>query len=90
MSWLSYYNETVPIGGVSDWDQQKAYSRTELALIYKGLGDKKYEVEAYVRNLENKNIKANAVVTGPEHASNGTVSVGYLSAAADLWRHVPV
>ena len=62
MSWLSYYNETVPIGGVSDWDQQKAYSRTELAAIYKGQGDKKYEVEAYVRNLENNNIKTNANV----------------------------
>ena len=62
MSWLSYYNETVPIGGVSDWDQQKAYSRTELALTYKGMGDKKYEVEGYVRNLENKNIKANVAV----------------------------
>jgi iron complex outermembrane receptor protein len=61
-SWLSYYNETVPIGGVSDWDQQKAYSRTDLSLTYRGQGDKKYEVEAYVRNVENGNIKANAYV----------------------------
>ena len=62
MSWLSYYNETVPIGGVSDWDQQKSYTRTDLSLIYKGRGDKKYEVEAYVRNVENGNIKANSGV----------------------------
>jgi iron complex outermembrane receptor protein len=62
MSWLSYYNERVPIGGVSDWDKQTAYSRTELAAIYKGQGDKKYEVEAYVRNLEDHNIKTNAYV----------------------------
>lgn len=62
MSWLSYYNERVPIGGVSDWDQQKAYSRTELALTYKAQGDKKYEVEGYVRNVENKDVKTNSNV----------------------------
>ena len=73
MSWLSYYNETVPIGGVSDWDQQKAYSRTELAAIYKGQGDKKYEVEAYVRNLENNNIKTNANVYMVQNAASTLV-----------------
>ena len=62
LSWLSYYNEETPIGGVSDWDYQKAYTRTDLSLAYKGMGDKKYEVEAYVRNVENKNIKTNAGV----------------------------
>ena len=62
MSWLSYYNETVPIGGVSDWDKQKAYSRTDYSLIYRGLGDRKYEVEAYIRNIEDHNIKSNAYV----------------------------
>jgi iron complex outermembrane receptor protein len=62
MSWLSYYNETVPIGGISDWDKQKAYSRTDYSLIYRGLGDKKYEVEAYIRNIEDHNIKSNAYV----------------------------
>jgi iron complex outermembrane recepter protein len=61
-SWLSYYNETAAIGGVSDWDQQKAYTRTDLSLTYRGQGDKKYEVEAFVRNVENKDIKANANV----------------------------
>jgi iron complex outermembrane receptor protein len=62
LSWLSYYNEETPIGGVSDWDYQKAYTRTDLSLAYKGMGDKKYEIEAYVRNVENKNIKTNAGV----------------------------
>jgi iron complex outermembrane receptor protein len=62
-SWLSYYNETVPIGGVSDWDKQNSYTRTDLSLDYRGQGDKKYEVEAYVRNVENKNVKANAGVS---------------------------
>lgn len=62
MSWLSYYNEEIPIGGVSDWDMQKAYTRTDLSLSYKGQGDKRYEVEAYVKNVENGNIKANSAV----------------------------
>jgi iron complex outermembrane recepter protein len=62
MSWLSYYNERVPIGGVADWDRQKAYSRTDYSLIYQGLGDKRYEVEAYVRNIEDHNVKSNAYV----------------------------
>ena len=62
LSWLSYYNEETPIGGVSDWDYQKAYTRTDLSLVYKGMGDKRYEVEAYVKNVENGNIKANAGV----------------------------
>ena len=70
MSWLSYYNERVPIGGVSDWDKQTAYSRTELAAIYRGLGDKKYEVEAYVRNLEDHNIKTNAYVYMVQNSAN--------------------
>jgi iron complex outermembrane recepter protein len=70
MSWLSYYNERVPIGGVSDWDKQTAYSRTELAAIYKGQGDKKYEVEAYVRNLEDHNIKTNAYVYMVQNSAN--------------------
>ena len=73
MSWLSYYNERVPIGGVSDWDKQTAYSRTELAAIYKGQGDKKYEVEAYVRNLEDHNIKTNAYVYMVQNSSSTLV-----------------
>jgi hypothetical protein len=28
-SWLSYYNETAPVDGVSGWDQQKTYTRTD-------------------------------------------------------------
>jgi len=51
-SWLSYYNESTPIGGVSDWDQQKAYTRTDLSLTYRGQGDKKYEIEAFVRRIQ--------------------------------------
>jgi iron complex outermembrane receptor protein len=61
-SWLSYYNETTPIDGVADWDQQKAYTRTDVSLTYRAAGDRKWEAEAYVRNLENANIKANSNV----------------------------
>jgi outer membrane receptor protein involved in Fe transport len=59
-SWLSYYNETAPVGGVTDWDQQKAYTRTDASLIYRAGGDYKFEIEGFVRNIENKNIKANS------------------------------
>jgi iron complex outermembrane receptor protein len=31
-------------------------------LIYRGQGERQYEVEAYVKNVEDKNIKANANV----------------------------
>jgi iron complex outermembrane receptor protein len=59
-SWLSYYNETAPVGGVTDWDQQKAYTRTDASLIYRAGGDYKFEIEGFVKNIENKNIKANS------------------------------
>jgi iron complex outermembrane recepter protein len=59
-SFLSYYNETVPIQGVSDWDQQKAYTRTDFTLSYRGGGERKYELQGYVQNIENKDIKTNS------------------------------
>jgi iron complex outermembrane recepter protein len=59
-SWLSYYNESTPVGGVSDWDQQKAYTRTDFTLTYRGGSERKYEVEGYVQNIEDKEIKTNS------------------------------
>jgi iron complex outermembrane recepter protein len=59
-SWLSYYNESAPVQGVSDWDQQKAYTRTDFTMTYVGGGERKYEVQAYVQNIENKDIKTNS------------------------------
>jgi iron complex outermembrane receptor protein len=61
-SWLSYYNERAPIGGVSDWDQQTAYTRTDATLTYKSGSEHKWEAEAFVKNIEDKNIKTNAYV----------------------------
>jgi iron complex outermembrane recepter protein len=61
-SWLSYYNERAPIGGVTDWDQQRAYTRTDLTLTYKSGSEHKYEIEAFVKNVEDKDIKTNALV----------------------------
>jgi iron complex outermembrane receptor protein len=61
-SWLSYYNERTPIGGVSDWDQQTAYTRTDATLTYKSGSEHKWEAEAFVKNIEDKNIKTNAYV----------------------------
>jgi iron complex outermembrane recepter protein len=61
-SWLSYYNERTPIGGVNDWDQQTAYTRTDATLTYKSGSEHKWEAEAFVKNIEDKNIKTNAYV----------------------------
>jgi iron complex outermembrane receptor protein len=69
-SWLSYFNERVPVQGVTDWDQQKAYTRTEASLIYRGGGDRKHEIEGFVRNIENKNIKTNAYIYQIEGVNN--------------------
>ena len=61
MSWLSYFNEKNEVGGVKGWDQQNAYTRTDASLSYHAPNER-YEIEAYVKNLENNNIKANAYV----------------------------
>lgn len=50
-SWLSVFN-------LGSGDQQDAYTRTDLGLRYSGR--KGWYVDAFVRNLENKNIKTNA------------------------------
>jgi iron complex outermembrane receptor protein len=59
-SWLSYYNETVPVAGVAGWDQQNAYTRTDFTLTYRGGEEHKYEVQGYVQNIENKDVKTNS------------------------------
>ena len=59
-SWLSYYNESAQLGGVSDWDQQKAYTRTDFTLTYRGGGEYKYELQGYVQNIEDKYIKTDS------------------------------
>ena len=48
----------------SDFDKQKAYSRTDLALRYSAPEDR-YTLEAFVQNLENGHIRTNAATFGP-------------------------
>jgi iron complex outermembrane recepter protein len=69
-SWLSYYNETIPIQGVSDWDEQKAYTRTDFTLTYKSGGEHKYELQGYVQNIEDKDIKTNSDIYKIENVPN--------------------
>jgi iron complex outermembrane receptor protein len=59
-SWLSYYDEATPVAGVSDWDQQRAYTRTDFTVTYRGGGEYKYEVQGYVQNIEDKDVKTNS------------------------------
>jgi len=54
----------VPIYYGSQFDTQKAYSRTDLALRYNAPGDK-FVVEAFVQNVEDKAIRTNASAFGP-------------------------
>ena len=69
-SWLSYYNESVPVQGVSDWDQQKPYTRTDFTLTYRGGGEHKWEAQGYVQNIENKEIKTNSDIFKIENVNN--------------------
>ena len=69
-SWLSYYNETVPVNGLTDWDEQKAYTRTDFTLTCKGGEDRKYELQGYVQNIENKYIKTNSDIYKIENVNN--------------------
>ncbi|WP_165189166.1 TonB-dependent receptor [Caulobacter soli] len=55
-SWLSYFNQGAP-------DQQKSYTRTDVTLRYEP-AEKPWSVEAFVQNLENKNIKTGAGAAG--------------------------
>ena len=47
-----------------DFDQQDAYSKTDLAIRYNAPGDK-YLIEAFVLNLENRRIRTGASAFGP-------------------------
>jgi iron complex outermembrane receptor protein len=76
-SWLSIFNGgdnmTVAANGVSNTagnsnDEQKAYTRTDIALHY--TSNKGWYAEAYVRNVENGNIKT---VGGASASTNGSI-----------------
>lgn len=55
-SWLSYFN-------VPGYDEQKAYTRTDLAVRYEAPSGR-WSLEGFVQNLENDNIKTNAGTFG--------------------------
>jgi iron complex outermembrane receptor protein len=55
-SWLSYFNQGAP-------DQQGSYTRTDVSLRFEP-ADAPWSVEAFVQNLEDKNIKTGAGAAG--------------------------
>ena len=55
-SWLSYFNQGAP-------DRQKGFTRTDLTVRYEPPSDP-WSVEAFVQNLEDKNIKTGAGTAG--------------------------
>jgi iron complex outermembrane receptor protein len=66
-SWLDVFNDGDP-------DRQKAYTRSDFTVRYKPAGDKHWQVEAFVQNLENKDIKTTVnIVNLPPAASDRPV-----------------
>lgn len=68
-SWLDIFNDGAP-------DRQKAYTRSDITLRYDPAGDKKWSVEAFVQNAENKDVKTNINI----------VNVSPATAAAPVWQ----
>jgi iron complex outermembrane receptor protein len=62
MSYLNLYNDRGTFGGQTDPFVNKAYTRTELGVAYNS-PDRRYTVEAFVRNLEDAKIKTEADTT---------------------------
>jgi len=62
MSYLNLYNDRGTFGGQTDPYVQKAYTRTELGIVYTA-PDRRYTIEAFCRNLEDGRIKTEADTT---------------------------
>lgn len=62
MSYLNLYNDRGTFGGETDPYIQKAYTRTELGVVYNS-PDRRYSLEAFCRNLEDAKIKTEADTT---------------------------
>jgi iron complex outermembrane receptor protein len=78
-SWLSIFNgdRTNPAvnGNISpDFDKQKAYTRSDLAIRYSAPGDR-YAVEAFVQNVENGKIRTSATTYGLATDANSFLSL---------------
>ena len=71
-SWLSFFDgdrtnrvvNGVPVYYGSDFDKQKAYTRSDIAIRYTAPEDK-WLVEGFVQNLEDGHIRTNASTFGP-------------------------
>ena len=55
-SWLSILHD-------GSGDKQPAYTRTDFNMIYRAPGRKHYELEFYVQNIEDGDIRTNALAT---------------------------
>jgi len=62
MTYLNLYNDRGTFGGQTDPFIQKAYTRTELGVVYNS-PDRRYSIEAFCRNLEDAKIKTEADTT---------------------------
>lgn len=73
-SWLDIFNDGEP-------DRQKAYTRTDIAVLYIPAGNKAWSLEAFVQNAENHNIKTlpNVVQTTPYSGTNPLWQAIYLA-----------
>ncbi|QXQ05549.1 TonB-dependent receptor [Sphingosinicellaceae bacterium] len=71
-SWLSFFDgdrtnrvvNGVPVYYGSDFDKQKAYTRSDIALRYTPAEDK-WMIEGFVQNVEDGHIRTNASTFGP-------------------------
>lgn len=68
-SWLDVFNDGDP-------SRQKAYTRSDFTVRYKPAGDKHWHIEAFVQNLENKDIKTTLNI----------VNLAPASSAAPVWQ----
>jgi iron complex outermembrane receptor protein len=70
-SWLGVFND-------GDFDRQKAYTRTDFTVRYKPAGDKHWQIEGFVQNLENKDIKTTTAI----------VNLPPATAAVPVWQAI--
>jgi len=62
MTYLNLYNDRGTFGGQTDPYVQKAYTRTDLGVVYTA-PDKRYSLEVFARNIEDGRIKTEADTT---------------------------
>ena len=68
-TWLDIFNDGAP-------DRQKSYTRSDVTVRFEPAGDKKWALEAFVQNAENKDVKSNINI----------VNVSPATSAAPVWQ----